>query len=106
MGSNSSRCFCYCKNNKLKNNEFIINEEGMTINPLYDIEFFHEEMDTVEANEIGADEIGANEIIEENNGKKDRPKLNRKSKNEINEEFYNHSKEALQDLDNYLFGFY
>jgi hypothetical protein len=88
-----------------------MNEEGMTANPLYDIEFFHEEMDTIEADEIGANEIGANEIgantiIEENNEKKDRPKLNRKSKNEINEEFYNNSKEALQDLDNYLFGFY
>jgi hypothetical protein len=27
---------------------------------------------------------------------------NRKSKAEMNEEFYNHSKEALKDLDNYL----
>lgn len=27
---------------------------------------------------------------------------NRKSKAEINEELYNHSKEALKDLDNYL----
>jgi len=98
-----------------------MNEEGMTANPLYDIEFFHEEIDSIEANEIGtneigayeigANEIGANEIgtdtiKEEVNEKKDRPKLNRKSKSEISEEFYNHSKEALQDLDNYLFGFY
>lgn len=37
--------------------------------------------------------------------KKDRPKLNRKSKSELNNEYYNHSKDALQDLDNYLFGF-
>ena len=104
MGSNNSRCFCYCKRNKQKQNQIMMNEEGMTANPLYNMEFLHEEIDSIEANEIGANEIGTNEIG--TNEKKDRPKLNRKSKSEISEEFYNHSKEALQDLDNYLFGFY
>ena len=81
MGSNNSRCFCYCKRNKQKQNQIMMNEEGMTANPLYNMEFLHEEIDSIEANEIGANEIGTNEIG--TNEKKDRPKLNRKSKSEI-----------------------
>ena len=62
MGSNNSRCFCYCKRNKQKQNQIMMNEEGMTANPLYNMEFLHEEIDSIEANEIGANEIGTNEI--------------------------------------------
>jgi hypothetical protein len=105
---------CYAKNKLEKEIEF-----GMTINPLYDV--FYEE----EANEVAGaaiEEVAGTAIeevagaaIEEVAGaaieeagaaiEVARPKLNRKSKSEINDEFYNNSKIALQDLDNYLFGF-
>lgn len=86
---------CNCKERKNKNEKEAFNEVGMTANPLFNMSF-----DMIEVEEV------ANEV---DNEKRDRPKLNRKSKGEINEEFYNHSKDALQDLDDYLsqysFGF-
>jgi hypothetical protein len=63
------------------------------------------------ANEVDANEMGANaNEIGPDIDKKKRPKLNRKPKAELNEEFYNNSKIALKDLDKYLednsFGFF
>ena len=94
---------CCCRN-KIKEN-VIIEEKNMTINPIYNMTFeetFFEEEKEV-ACEAGTPCEAITPCSEE---KTSRPKLNRKSKNEINEEYYNHSKDALQDLDNYLFDFF
>jgi hypothetical protein len=94
-------CHCCCRN-KIKEN-VIIEEKDMTINPIYNMTFeetFFEEEKEVVIKEVPC-EAGA-PCSEE---KTSRPKLNRKSKSELNDEYYNHSKDALQDLDNYLFGF-
>ncbi len=42
-------------------------------------------------------------LFSRSSNNKERTIPTRKSKAELNEEFYNHSKEALQGLDNYLF---
>ena len=94
-------CHC-CYRNKIKEN--VIEEEGMTINPIYNMTFeetFFEEEKEVACEVAVACEAATAAVTEAE--KKDRPKLNRKSKSELNDEFYNHSKDALQDLDNYLF---
>ncbi len=56
---------------------------SMTINPIYNINDYTDLFNTTPEN-------------------KERIIPNRKSKTERDEEFYNHSKEALKDLDNYL----
>jgi len=56
----------------------------MTINPIYSI-------------------TESTDLFSRPANNKERIIPNRKSKDELNEEFYNHSKEALQGLDNYLF---
>ena len=96
MGNKSSCC-----RRKYNNKKLIEEEEGMTINPIYNMTFeetfFEEEKEAA----CEVDQCVCEAAAE----KKDRPKLNRKSKSELNDEYYNHSKDALQDLDNYLFGF-
>jgi len=97
---------CSCCRNKIKEN-IIEEEEGMTINPIYNMTFEEtffeeaEEKEAIEANAVANASANACEIASAE--KKDRPKLNRKSKSELNDEYYNHSKDALQELDNYLF---
>jgi len=59
----------------------------MTINPIY-------------ASSENTDLFSRPSIVAEN---KERIIPNRKSRAEVNEEFFNHSKEALRGLDNYLF---
>ena len=101
---------CSCCRHKIKN---IIEEEeeDMTINPIYNMTFeetfFEEEKEACETVAANACETVVVQSASacESAEKKDRPKLNRKSKSELNDEYYNHSKDALQDLDNYLFGF-
>jgi hypothetical protein len=125
MGNKSSCC-----RNKIKENIIEEEEEGMTINPIYNMTFEETFFEEAEANAVvqnanavvqNANEVvqnanavvqNANEVVQNASAcetvaaeKKDRPKLNRKSKSELNDEYYNHSKDALQDLDNYLFGF-
>ena len=68
------------KDNKIKDILII----PMTINPIYSI-------------------TDSTDLFSKPANNKERTIPNRKSKAEVNEEFFNHSKEALRGLDNYLF---
>ena len=79
--------FC-CKKKNNNNKKLPINIIPMTINPIY----ASSENKDLFSTPTTTPSINRERIIP-----------NRKSKDELNEEFYNHSKEALQGLDNYLF---
>ena len=85
--------FC-CKKKNNNKKKLPINIIPMTINPMT--------INPMTINPIYASSENT-DLFTRPAENKERIIPNRKSKAEVNEEFFNHSKEALQGLDNYLF---
>ena len=92
---NRFMCNFFCKKKKKNNNKkkLPINIIPMTINPMI--------INPIYASSENTDLFSTPTTTPSINRERIIP--NRKSKAEVNEEFFNHSKEALRGLDNYLF---
>jgi hypothetical protein len=97
-------CFMKTKNkHKIDINSITFFKEdqtGMTMNPL--------SMNPLSMNPLSMSQLSMNPLYIESddmnlfNAPKERPKLNRKSRTELNEEYQNKSTDALKNLDEYL----